>query len=41
MRLAALYVQLERPGDARKVLEATAARVPENEDIRAVFQKPP
>ncbi len=41
VRLAALYVQVGRPGDAREVLEATAARVPDNGDLRAALQKLP
>jgi len=38
VRLAALYVQLGRSSDARRVLEATAAHVPDNEEIRATLR---
>ncbi len=39
VRLAALYVQVGRSGDAREVLEATAARVSDNGELRAALQK--
>ncbi len=41
IRLAALYVQVGRPDEARKVLEATAEHVPDSADLRAALQKLP
>ncbi len=39
IRLAGLYVQSGRSAEARRVLEATAARVPDNADLRAALEK--
>ncbi len=39
IRLAGLYVQSGQSAEARRVLEATAARVPDNADLRAALEK--
>ncbi len=41
IRLAAVYVQVGQPDEARKVLEATAAHAPDSADLRAALQKLP
>ncbi len=41
LRLASVYLQQGRPSDARRVLEAAAARVPDNADIRAALDHLP
>ncbi len=38
MRLSAIYVQMGRPDEARAVLEATAARVPDNAAIQTALK---
>lgn len=41
LRLATLYVQQGKPGEARRVLEGTAARVPTSEEIQAALRQLP